>query len=629
MSNPADERPTPPAALNRLEVETASTTSLPISFPYLYITEGSNSFDTFNLLNRTSSNEGPKYPNTSHINAPASTEPTSNLVSSNKAATQPVQPSDDSLFNQVPKRFSQFILDQQNPYVSQRLDNLSAVSPSLGSDDPLAKTYKRTYSSSSKKTKISSHSRPSSSPYTPHSNTLSREISNSMGSQATIFSTRQEQEGLGLRSRSKKSRKSKINGPRFTRSKSSKVKAQLYAIDSSNSSLERRKAIKFKKGSILYRIKIRLERFLKKMKSLRFHNFKVSSKRPGQSRSNSVRRNKSLRTAKLGSGEKKPLIISAPSTNPHLGRGGVERVKELDDALKYLAGAPQENVNIGVPPQDTGKLNHLSSYIDQQQSDYVSSMRRKSEQSSVNYSKNNLLDPRRFDANRNEFIIPHRAESEAGASDTAESEAPPPPPHLVDKELAPIANNPAVQGDMVDLWRKYLTAVLCKRIQLRQEINMFQSFVASKAQDTFEGQDDIQSDVKDSLLQADIDVQSDYSSAGSPSVIYTTTDSEGTADIFVDPPAEEFNKTYLNRRSMLGDMLEYDSDGELDSSSVNTEATNELSITQSDLSVIKTYGTVSRRKPVRDRMESQSLTSSMSTIRRSVAHQYNLSALVR
>lgn len=108
-----------------------------------------------------------------------------------------------------PKRFSHFIVDEQNPYVSQRLDNLSVVSPSLES---AGYEIIRSLTPMQKNTKTSAlilNPERNLGGSAEVLNNTQRDISDSMGSQATIFSTRPEQDSP-LLSRNENSRKREL-----------------------------------------------------------------------------------------------------------------------------------------------------------------------------------------------------------------------------------------------------------------------------------------------------------------------------------------------------------------------------------------------------------------------------------
>ena len=276
----------------------------------------------------------------------------------------PLSPIDDDSFNQVPKRFSQFIIDQQNPHISQRLDNLSMISSSLESDQARNNGTSEDVSGNSRETMLSENQNnynnthnssintsPTMDPHrlvnnnTAHDDIQSVSVSNrddiseSMGSQATIFSTRQEPEALltnrrvGRLSTGLNKTKSLFNKNKMTKGKNSRLKivnrtstVRLYKSPTSSitssllmnnnqnkaarggkttgatrsgglgntngtatstttpsiqssASLTRQNAIKTKKGSWWYRLQLKIRQFWTKFK---FYNFKASSSKKRQ-----------------------------------------------------------------------------------------------------------------------------------------------------------------------------------------------------------------------------------------------------------------------------------------------------------------------------------------------------------
>ncbi|KAK6454452.1 uncharacterized protein RJT20DRAFT_130582 [Scheffersomyces xylosifermentans] len=689
------------AALNWLEVQSTSTTSLPISFPFHYMTDHTNSLDTFSLFNRLDEEPGPKYSNTSHLKStdvsPVKLQITEDIFNDEPKPIKGTKgnhkqnhsntkgrkgsystgtiSSNEQLFNQVPKRFSQFILDQQNPHMAQRLDNLSVISPSFYSVNNPGRDLSNKGRDSSKyrprpAKSITSFGQPF---------TLSRQDSISVESQATIFSTRDESQIL-LQGPQVPLRPRNRFGFRRTRTRNSKMKVEVYSQTSS--SLERSNAIRDSKGSVFYRMKLRLKKLLSKLKFFKFHNFTASSKRTGSIRRRKTKtlrrkfrtdpKNQSVRRAMT----QRKLQISAPQSNPDLGRGQAERVHALDDNLKYLAGAPAGNMNF-IPPvaPNEGKIGHLEAYIGEQQTEYIKDLYPRAQSiygtnpiasTSKQYAEPTLPEFRRDEP------------AEYPISETEESEAPPPPPHLVAKTVPTSKEHEPVlpQHEVIDLWRSYLGQVLAKRIQLRQEIDMFRSFMISRedrkafdnqeyeeletvAADTMETSSaaPLSSEVasvkvsmseftsetlsRRSILSSSImqsrtshendDIEDDLTSVATSQI----RDSE--SDEFVDEDAEEFHKKVLNRRSILGDMLEYDSDGDsVASSSVYSGPSVGASQLSRDLMskrssstyahseiLSKTYGTISRRNTVKfERRLSE--TSTQGTIPRSSGIQHSL-----
>lgn len=260
-------------------------------------------------------------------------------------------------FNQVPKRFSQFILDQQNPYMVQRLDHLSMNLISLysggtpsyidqgrssrrntananltgGSTTPSNKKTSTTTSDSHRNSGGVSNTINNNEINNNNSNNI-RDILDSMGSQATIFSTR-------------------LNDNSSSHSLSSSNMA--------SGGLRRSKAVKSKNG-ILYRLKLRLTKLGKRMKRV----FKVKRRKTvkpigpaSQKRRNNIlrhfklkkgddgtlSRNRSKRSNKQAKSKAKStsLHISAPVQNQDLSLGSDDRALELvpmDSRLKFRAG---------------------------------------------------------------------------------------------------------------------------------------------------------------------------------------------------------------------------------------------------------------------------------------------------
>lgn len=540
--------------------------SVPLSISYYSYSNPSHSPDTAGMLNHNH----PQYGNTSH---PVSNTPVkyqdpfkSSPLKDNSGETRGT----DEMFNQVPKRFSQFIIDQQNPYMAQRLDNLSLQSISMHSEDQ-HNPSKTKRSSSSGFAKYKPGNTGGQSPFSPSTHSISK-----MGSQATIFSTRDENERLFKWSRSKHS-KSKSN----------------------NSGLSRSKAIRFKKGGWYYRLKFRLNRFIKKITALKFKNFTVSSKRTasiGRSRSN--RKTLKKKYHKGGKHDIRSRLktneISVPYTNPYLGQGGTERVPTLDDALKYKAGA--ENLN-GDTSDHSNKQIQMSDYIGQQQNTYINAMYTKNKSSSINYG--------------NKHVAKDKPRKDTNSIDEIQEIPPTPPPHIEENQFSSGANGK--ENDVVPIWKSYLSHVLSQRIQLRNEIIFFQNLVAEQRLKSMDDEVDIDesSEDLDFEYESDTDSRSTMSEdevetiAGSSSTTDTITQ---LPDIFVDPTIQKLNKAY-NRKSVLGDMLDYNSsDNELSSSSVYSNLTSisakhyesfmkrANSTASSNLGIGKRYGTILRRR---------------------------------
>ncbi|CAN3357293.1 hypothetical protein DICA3_C09648 [Diutina catenulata] len=298
------------------------------------------------------------------------------------------QPGPDE-FNQVPKRFSQFIIDQQNPYTAQKLDNLSLTSPSFASDLELSEMAYTPYAAGALDPGSTSPARAPYSPHhphpapAPHPPRASRDISDSMESQATIFSTRGGQAAPTHRRRLFR---------RPTRTVSVVDRSSV-----ASSRLSRRGAIRFKRGSWAYRVWLRVK---KALGVFRMRSRVASSPRPrgsvrssgGAPRTLQRKHRASPKNPQVVQALRRGLSISVPQTNPGLG-GGTMRVAQLDDGIKAAAGATapgagagagagagvgadtpgagaMPGAGAGAPLEAEGRMRHLSNYIDQQQVSY-------------------------------------------------------------------------------------------------------------------------------------------------------------------------------------------------------------------------------------------------------------------
>ena len=204
----------------------------------------------------------------------------------------------------------------------------------------------------------------------------------------------------------------------------------------------------------------------------------------------------------------------------------------------------------------------------------------------------------------------------------ASSSTPPPvPPHFVRRSMtAPLFDD---TNDTIELWRQYLAHVVCRRVLLRQEINQFQNYLA--------GQDPLLhrlSAIRTQMPRASY--QAVVKNVGDSSSEYETVSDFSGSSIL---EGSEFSQNVLHRRSMLGEMLDYDSDGvsvtsqnlESDyshqtnqSNSQSFLSKNSNSTESSELSAMKRYGTVRRHKL------QKSVTPSLGSLRRSPGVQMDL-----
>lgn len=413
-----------------------------------------------------------------------------------------------------------------------------------------------------------------------------RDISNSMGSQATIFSVREDQ--LSTKS------KTRLRNRGMLRRRPTKAGTD-YGRDSS-SGLFRRKAVRSKDGSFGYRLRLRLRKMAAKLRAMKNWPKRVYAFATKKKATQRATMEKSARLLRSRNNSKLPMI-SAPLKNPYLGRElGASRVEGLTDDLKNMAGhGTLDNSGAAIPPKeaaippkvsDEAKWSQLSRYISEQQ----------------------------------ELSIPQAKPYESSAA--FDSEAPPPPPHTVSASL----EKQRIQG----LWKQYLVGVLTQRIQLRQEIAMFQALVAGQSvPSVLKGTPEVALSYNASIVKGDSDrgtTSSHYDdfvpkSGEIERNVYAETieDDDDDAVSFVsvsdsilsdndavslpdevtdweeeDPAVAKLNRS-LNRRSVLGDMLNYDSDdASLGSGSSVYLNLNSQSVTES--AIFKRYGTLRRKR---------------------------------
>lgn len=395
---------------------------------------------------------GPRYANTSHI--------------SGAAYANPVDAPD---MDQVPLRFSQFIVEQNN--YMERAPSRSLVRRSAGA-------------------------------------------TNLVESQATIFSTR-------------------LDGSSTVRSrlKSRSRKSRAYPESSSVHLLTRQKAIRSKEGSLAYRFRLRMKKILAKMKRKLspMWNFVAGSRKATSSVKRPLRKLKRARFMR----PPQPMTISAPMNNPNLGRGAT-------------AGRQSSIHN-----ERAGKMTHLSKFIDEQR--HLSG----------------------GPPSQAAFLV--------------DSMAPPPPPHLNSLGLKQYLQNSSSEAQrekerMQELWKRYLAGVVAQRIKLRQEITLFQLLLANQSIPSIyqKKYSDIASSRHASIVHTSTNtekrefsvstVSSATESLVSVSDDFTLNDEMSAPEIESDVETLDLNvekfQRVLNRRSMLGEMLDYESDSQLSLSSI-------------------------------------------------------------
>lgn len=628
---PSKDKPVQDTRLRPSSISSDSTPSLPLSIPYYYIANNSNSFDTVNLLNTFTAQ--PLYSNTSHLNilSPVKSEfsinhnpnarhqspapgvpetPTGVGAYDPKTAAAaaavgagaapgagasgvpgtvtiqtPSRPgpmyqapvSEEALFNQVPKRFSQFILDQQNPYMVQKIDGLSMNLLSLYSGgDPYGDPNNFNHVSGKQSYSLTTSSNNNNNNNNKKKSTTSsssgdkRDISDSMGSQATIFSTRPQDFGA--------------NTPPLV-------------------GLQRKKAIKDKNGGWIFRLKIRMKKMASKLKYV----FKVKRRKSMKKKtktSNKLARRKQLVATdekprgmfaqfsrsrslrKKGKGYNrniKKLQISAPANNPDLGKtsGELEKVP-LDSELRQKAGA---------------QVGHLFEKDDD--SDIIGGKKPE--------SMKKLADPPRT------MAPPPIKPATLGSRSFSSAELP--EATAIRKSMhAPILDE-HIEAALVEAWRSYLSHVLTSRIKLRQEINFFQSLnrlesyvfgpvdtesegglVIDRAASTIKSSSKSRVATSATITSKSTPVPAKLEPLRTLLVMSTSSNSSVESELSVlDPSTAQFNTSYANRHSVLGEMLDYTSDDTGSITSTSSSTYSESHISNEDIGIGKRYGTVIRR----------------------------------
>lgn len=470
----------------RFEPKSNLSVSIEMSIPYYNMSDYRGSFDTVDLLqNRSDDTDGTKATVQGTPESP--TFANSSHISPNARGNSTIEAANA---HQVPLRFSRFIVEQNN----------------IGSGTGAASSIMR----------------------------RSRDISELMGSQATIFSTRLDELGpakrISLRSRSKRSKP-----------ESSRVR-----------SLTRQKAIRSKEGILAYRMKVRMKKIFAKIKAKLapiFHYVSRSKKATSNARMPQAKKTRRGFIRRSRSQRLTPLAISVPVTNPELGRGIQSDSQNL----------PQVSLDPGRTENDN-KWTHMLRFLTEQQ----------------------------------------RLASTSQAAFLVDSAAPTPPPHAksllgpkhyLNSELAEAQKEKeAVQT----LWRTYLAGVLAQRIKLRQEIALFQMLLANqtippalskhiadvashkasivgsspdpevlKTERALSGEKRMLSGDKRvfsgrSNVESLVSVSDDLALDDDMSLPLVESDIESEAETLDLNVAKLQN--VLNRRSMLGEMLDYESD---------------------------------------------------------------------
>ena len=586
-------------------------------------------------------------------------------------------------FNQVPKRFSQFIIDQQNPHTTQKLDNLLLASFILV-EVPDAKL-----ASKLRPSPLSRLPMLSSAPQASVHN-IGRDISDLMESQATIFSTR----GLPHDASSSARRRPRLF-QRRPRPQSVLVVDRLLLVDSP---LSRRNAIRFKKGLVIYRMWLRMKKAFRALRCRLFTALTPANRSPliqGRLRTLKRKYREKPRNPEVVEALRRGLSVLAPMNNPNLGQG-THRISLLNDDVKRAAGATTSHPTFphtqsaqevqraqhAQQVEAEGRMRHLFNYIDQQQVSFLELQTRDREvdrkQLREMLSKHELslvisiAEPSRKPhelprqhvpkhvTNPKVSDTPEYAETSGGAlkkqrkklpfnqppktptktpnktpsktstktptkspkqkhleqyqgQNDQHEQVPPTPPHkttaqppiterVISQKAKPAGKNPTdlsvldayydpsssspegkelvfedevdiSTAHMVDLWRMYLKAVVTSRIKLRQEVNEFRQYMEDRQATPIFELNEI-SVLRQSLAKPDV--------ASIQSAELTAT---------LDSQLKHFS---MNRRLMLGEMLEYDSaDGEL---MISRQLTILSAREVGDYSLNRNYGTVVVRR---------------------------------
>lgn len=293
-----------------------------------------------------------------------------------------------------------------------------------------------------------------------------RQISDLMGSQATIFSTREND-----RSPSRSSRFRQKN-----------VKAGIDYTNEGFNRPQRRNAIRFRPGSKFYRAYLRMRRFasyVKKRMTLLWEFVAKSKRTTATTQLNRV-------SSKTGRRWPKKLpktirgTVSGPVNNPDLGKfGGAERVSALTDDVRAMAGMIKTQPSQGDPfHEGVGKLSHLSNYIKEQK-----------DMTPVNASANAFISDnsapppppphgRPSIAFRN--TPEHISNSRPLIDEIEEVEDSEPSVHQTASHRPKLEGQDRLNEMGIMLWKQYLSNVTALRIRLRQEIALFQALAAGQ-----------------------------------------------------------------------------------------------------------------------------------------------------
>lgn len=460
--------------------------------------------------------------------------------------------------HQVPAKYSQFILRQLSPgdlladldHLSRFTDSESNGGGSLFHPSIMTTTSGDEAATTTRKQFIR-HGRHNS----------------ETGSQVTIFSTRDQHFAMNIRRNTsgghnnnhRKSVKSmtRSDGILDLKAAAHHNKRQLYQPQDNSSTakphLTRSKAIKNKTGGYLYRLKVRMLRLAAKIKKFKFYSFKVKSKRQPtikQHKPKTIQLTRNFRGS-----------ISSSSNANHL----VHKISNMEQ-VRMLLNKPlpaiKGNTNNDPTNQDTNTTT---------QDTITTTQDTTTKKNIINTSTSNpLSNPLRppklrhphLHPNSNNSRLMDMSPSYERFSDMYELSK-----NRKRQNLLKFQNEQrhlALEWDFVQLWQSYLFYVFCKRMQLRFEINQFKQFLSMEYARMRKASNHVSersNTIKSSTVASCYDNMSISSSSSSTSSSTTTSKTTSMDARF---------KQKFNRRSMLGEMLDYDSDLDTETASITT-----------------------------------------------------------
>lgn len=337
-----------------------------------------------------------------------------------------------------------------------------------------------------------------------------------------------------------------------------RTRSKLNRSYSAASSLRRSNAIKAKKGGWLYRLKVVLSKFIKKMKYWK-STFLVSSKRTGSAKKPSVKIRMKGRSFPFKSSAGILRLSTREKTN---------EASSDDDKFIRL-----HKVAIALSPSIPEGEENKSSSLSRADSSFVLPQRQK-------ISIHPLVPTKNLPAS------PSRSVKSAHLQSDVSALPPPPPPHLV-----PIKHSPTFKfreraekkEQLQQLWNSYLKQVIIKRIQLRQEITYYQKALENHSdnehsKNSFNGSRnsyDIESDIEQSDDDMVDNNAGDNNSEANDGLAYSSAGIgyDETLSLQTEKGTSRYVSDRFNRQSVLGEMLGLNSpDAILIATNTNTEA---------------------------------------------------------